>query len=385
MEIISEKLYTIETLTAIRHHLHAHPELSDQESGTSAFIIEKLKTCRPEKIVTGLGGTGVAAVFESSRAGKTILFRAELDALPILEQSEKNYRSGTPGCAHSCGHDGHMAVLLGLAGHLSENPLQHGRVILLFQPAEETGTGAAAVLADPQFEGIQPDAVYAFHNLPGFPKQQIVLTKSAFTASVKSIIIRLHGKTAHAAEPEHGANPALAIAEILNQTAQLSNNFPKHKDFKLITPIQIQMGGPNYGTSAGYGEVHLTIRTWREDSMDELSRQIEKIALEAGYRSGLEVDFEYLQEFAANKNNGTKADLVREVATENGLHITERGWPFKWGEDFGRFTQKWPGVQFGIGAGVDQAALHNPDYDFPDAILETGVKMFVGILQNEMR
>jgi amidohydrolase len=384
MHSIQDQKYSIETLTSIRQHLHAHPEIADQESETAAYIIEQLKACHPAKIITRLGGFGVAAVFDSGRAGKTLLFRAELDALPIQELSQRPYRSKREGCAHSCGHDGHMAVLLGLAGYLAGHPLPKGRVILLFQPAEETGTGAAAVLADPQFRELQPDAAYAFHNLPGFPANEIVVTKNAFTAAVKSMIIQLQGKTAHAAEPENGSNPALAIAEILMQSAQLSNNFREHRDFKLITPIHIHMGGPFYGTSAGAGEVHFTIRTWQEDSMDDLIQQITGIAEEAAERSGLKVHFSYLQEFAANKNHPEKSALVREVAGEAGFQIMEKEWPFKWGEDFGRITQLWPGSQFGIGAGEDQPALHNPDYDFPDEILSTGVEMFVRILQKEL-
>ena len=156
-------------LVDLRHRLHRRPEISGEERETAATIVEFLKPTGPDRIVTELGGHGVAAIYEGAEPGPTVLIRAELDALPIEELSDSDHRSEIPGKGHLCGHDGHMTILAGLARGLQRNPPQKGRAILLFQPAEETGAGAAAVMADPKFEEIVPDYAFSLHNRPGVP------------------------------------------------------------------------------------------------------------------------------------------------------------------------------------------------------------------------
>ena len=237
-------------LIHLRRHLHTYPEVSGQEYKTAQFVAARLRKYQPTILLEQVGGTGIIAIFDSGKEGKTLLFRAELDALPIQEVNDFAHRSVYPTISHKCGHDGHTTILLGLAQYIAKQPIQNGQVILLFQPAEEDGTGAEKMLADPKFKGIQPDYVFAFHNLPGYPLHQIVWKKGSFTAAVKSIIIELIGKTAHAAEPEKGINPTLAITEILAKTNALSNNQPDRQDFALITPVHIEMGSIAYGVSA---------------------------------------------------------------------------------------------------------------------------------------
>jgi amidohydrolase len=154
-------------LVAFRRQLHRQPELSGQEQETAAMILSALKALSPTGLVTGLGGHGVAAVFDSGKTGPTVLFRAELDALPIVEESGVAWTSLVPGTAHLCGHDGHMAMLVGLGRLLHRQPIESGRVVLMFQPAEENGSGARAVVADPHFADIAPDWAFAIHNEPG--------------------------------------------------------------------------------------------------------------------------------------------------------------------------------------------------------------------------
>ena len=370
----------IEELTAIRRELHAHPEVSGQEYETAKRIVRFLQQYQPDEIIEGLGGTGVAAIFNGKKEGPSILFRAELDALSIEEVNTFEHRSQIEGVSHKCGHDGHMTCLLGLAKKLGQERPDKGRAILLFQPAEEVGAGAQAVLDDKKFEAIHPDFVFAFHNLPGYPLNQIVVREGAFTAAVTSIIIRLRGKTAHAAEPEHGHNPALAIAEILTQMDGLSNNEPDRDDFVVITPIHVEMGKIYYGISAGYGEVRLTLRTWTQDELEKLKEKVVQIIQTTAERHHLRPEFEWTHFFHANENGSHSVQLIRQAAAANGLALTERARPFKWGEDFGLFTQKFKGAMFGIGSGEDSPALHNPDYDFPDEMIPVGVAMFFEIL-----
>ena len=381
---INPKLYleNVNTLLQIRRHLHAHPELSEEEYQTADTIIGFISKYSPTQIIEKVGGAGVVAVFDSGKKGETILFRSELDALPIQETNDFEYRSTVDGVSHKCGHDGHSTILIGLAKQLFEQPLEKGKVVLLFQPAEENGRGAKAVLEDPKFAEIQPDYVFAFHNLPGYPLNQVVIKEGSFTAAVKSIIIKFHGKTSHAAEPEHGVNPAISIAEILTKTNALSNNNPSRKDFAVITPIHIDMGKIYYGISAGYGELRLTLRTWTEEEMEILKIKILQIIKETSEMNSIKTEVDWTHEFIANQNNSESVTIIREAGLSENLSVKVREHPFKWGEDFGLFTQKYKGAMFGIGAGENTPALHNPDYDFPDEMLPVGVQLFYKIALN---
>ena len=369
-------------LIAIRKHLHAYPELSGEEFQTAKKVVGFVARYNPTSIIENVGGTGVLAIFDSRKKGPTVLFRSELDALPIQEINNFEHRSTVDHKAHKCGHDGHTTILIGLAKLLSEKPLKSGRVVLLFQPAEENGRGAKAVLADSKFASIQPDYVFAFHNLPGYPLNQVVVKRGAFTSAVKSIIIKLHGKTAHAAEPEHGINPALAIAEILTQTKLLSNNRPDRKDFAVITPIHIDMGKIYYGISAGYGELRLTLRTWTEEYLSALIKNVLHCVEVTSDNHQIKAEIDWTHEFATNLNQTEAVEIISKSALELQTSIVERAYPFKWGEDFGLFTQQFKGAMFGIGAGENTPALHNPDYDFPDEIIPIGVQLFYKIASN---
>lgn len=366
-------------LTQLRQLLHKTPELSGDEEETARRIQGFLKSYNPTHIMTGLGGHGVAAIYQYYNSEPTILVRCELDALPIEEVNTFGHRSQVPGVAHKCGHDGHMAMVAGLATLLSRNRPRKGRVVLLFQPSEEDGSGAERVIQDEKFREIEPDYVFALHNLPGFAKNDIVCKTGNFTAAAISMVIRLKGKTAHAGEPEMGINPSWALGEILQTIKEIQ--VPDSRDgFSLITPIQILLGEEAYGTSAGYGELRLTLRTWDNQTMTELKDLVEEKVTEIAGRHKLEISIDWLQEFPANVNAPDMTALIEEAAEINSLNFISRNEPFRWGEDFGHFTQRYRGAMFGLGAGKRTPALHNPDYDFPDDIIPAGVRMFKTII-----
>lgn len=366
-------------LVDFRKMLHANPEVSGQEYNTAKSVTQFLKTCKPDEIIENIGGTGILATFDSGKAGKSIMFRAELDALPIHETNKFEHCSLTPGVAHQCGHDGHTTSLLGLAKLFSNEKPISGKVFLLFQPAEEDSKGAKAMLADSKFQEMKFDYVFAYHNLPGFALNQIVVKNDSFTSSVKSIIIKLHGTTTHAADPEHGLNPALAIAQILQETDKLSNNDMTRDDFTVITAIHIEMGEIAYGTSAGYGEVRLTIRSWNENTMQKLVSKLLNCLDSASKKYKMPITHSWDDEFYANENDTNAVNIIREAAKSLNHDIFEREYPIKFGEDFGLFTQKFPGAMFGIGSGEKSPALHNQDYDFPDEILPHAIQLFHAI------
>jgi amidohydrolase len=370
----------IQPLVALRKEIHRFPELSGQEFETAQRIVNFLKPYEPNQIITDLGSTGVAAVYDFGDPETTIMIRCELDALPIQEVNTFEYRSVTDSVSHKCGHDGHMVIVVGLAEWLQNASLENVRIVLLFQPAEETGEGAPSILADENFEQIVPDYIFALHNLPGFPMHQIVTTGSEFTSTVQSVSIVLHGKESHAAEPENGLNPALAIAELIQQYNDIVVNDVRDDNFALITPVYGSLGSKDYGVSPADGELHLTIRTRAPQQMDELMNKIESIAAKVADKHKLSKELLWFDYFAATKNDAFCNKIIKESATENKLDSSSQDYPFKFGEDFGVFTQRYPGAMFGLGSGEETPALHNPDYDFPDEIIETGISMFKEII-----
>lgn len=385
MNLYSEKDHTeqeaLEALIKFRRYLHAHPEESGNEKMTAEAIASKLRELKPDELIERVGGYGLIAVFDSGIQGPAVLFRADTDALPIRETNDFDYRSETPGISHKCGHDGHSTILLGFAGILAKQRPERGKVILLFQPSEENGEGAAAVIQDARFKALQPDLAIALHNIPGYPVNSVIVRKGAFTAAVKSLIIRFQGKTSHAGEPENGLNPAMAMAEVIRRSENLSNNDPVRRDFTLITPIHMEMGEIAYGISAGEGVLRLTIRTWTDEIMKTLSDNLIKEINDVSASYGIPLETEWTHEFHANENDPQLVDLVTNIAQHQGLKVIFRETPFKWGEDFGIFTQKIRGLMFCYGAGEHTPALHNPDYDFPDEILSGAIGLFSGICQ----
>jgi amidohydrolase len=363
--------------------LHQYPEVSTEEVKTQERIISFLEEMGLTTIQK-IGHTGVLCTFDSGKPGKKILLRADTDALPIQEINDFPHASTISGVSHKCGHDGHTAIMCGVTKALTIAPILSGSVHLLFQPAEENGEGAKAVLADKNFD-FEPDYVFALHNLPGYELHEIVCREGSFTAAAKSIIIKLSGKTSHAAEPELGINPASAIGALISMFEEVSNTDVTASDFALATPIYIQMGELAYGVSAGAGEVHYTLRTWKNEVMDRFTKEIISITEQIAKQNKLNYTIEFTQEFASNQNDKEAVEQITAAAKINELKFIERPYPFKWGEDFGLFTEKYKGAMFGIGSGSNCPALHNPDYDFPDEIIPTGISMFTSIIKNILK
>lgn len=373
-------MITDNEIVLLRKELHQHPEISGEEFETKKRIIAFFDQLQPDQMVH-LGKTGVAFVFNGKAPGKTVMLRSELDALPIQEINTVDYVSKTAGKAHLCGHDGHMSIIAAAGKYYSNNRPEKGRVVLLYQPAEENGEGAKEVLADANFKQIEPDYAIALHNVPGYKKGQIVYKYGNFTPSVTSIIIKLTGKTSHAAEPHKGINPSLAISKITQQTLILARNIEDDEHYTVITPIYTHIGSKAYGTSAGYGETHFTIRTLSNERTKELTDKISALAENIAKEEQLTIAISFTEAFEANENNAEIVDIIKQTATENNFDTLEKPSPFPWGEDFGLFTVIYKGAMFGLGSGEDTPRLHNPDYDFPDEIAPIGTAMFINIAQ----
>ena len=374
-----DKLFDLDKIIELRHELHKYPELSDNEFLTSERIATFLSQYKNAEIIRGIGGNGLVCIFKGQEDGPSVLFRCDLDALPIDETNNFEYKSTEKGVSHKCGHDGHMAIVAGLADLFSKSLPKKGQAVLLFQPAEENGQGACRVINDEKFKKIKVDYALALHNLPRFPKGEIILKNGVFASASKGMIIKLMGKTSHAGEPENGNSPAIAMANIIKQLNDLPKKESVFSDFVLLTVIHARLGEVAFGTTPGYAEVMATLRTYSDKDMQVLTKESESIAKINAQKSNLKLELEYVEEFPATINNNETVKIIEDAAKSSPTNFQFRKTPLRWSEDFAYFTQEFKGAIFGLGSGENHSQLHNPDYDFPDDIIETGVEIFHNI------
>lgn len=369
-------------LTGFRRELHMHPEVSGEEVETARRIAAALEQMSPTRILTGLGGHGVAAVFDSGADGPTVLFRAELDALPIEELSDVPWVSQVAGKGHLCGHDGHMVMLLALGRLISRNPVEKGRVVLMFQPAEEDGSGARAVVADPAFKEIAPDWAFAIHVEPGRPFGFVATRAGLINCASQGLAITLTGKTAHAADPEDGVSPAQAVAQLIPALNGLGSGGELDDTFRLVTVTHIRVGEPTFGMAPGEAVIYATLRTTQDDAMEELVTRARSLSKTAAHEQGLSVSFAICDEFAASINDSKAADVACAAMEALGVAHGDVGLPMRASEDFGVFGWGAKSAMMCLGPGKDYAALHNPDYDFSDDLIPVGAAIFERIARD---
>ncbi|MCP5380940.1 MAG: amidohydrolase [Kordiimonadaceae bacterium] len=373
----------LKPLVDLRHRLHEYPELSGQEKKTASLMAKKLKELVPDELITGIGGYGVAARFNSANPGPCVLFRAELDALPIEEINDFPHRSKNSGISHKCGHDGHMSIIYGLAQMISNERPKQGSVILLFQPAEETGEGARAVVADPKYSMLKPDYCYALHNLPGHPLAEVLIRSGTFNCASRGMIVNLSGKTAHAAYPETGVSPALALAELLQVFPGLASTVNKN-ELLMTTTVHATMGERAFGTAPADAEFMVTLRSETNEGMDLLvakaTEQIKKTA--ADY--GLKYEIGWTDIFDASINDLECVENVARAAKNTAHTVCWLPEAFRWSEDFGAISASAKGAMFAYGAGEQRPQIHNPDYDFPDDLINSGMSIFFDLYKQHL-
>jgi amidohydrolase len=370
----------MDPFVALRHELHRHPELSGREAGTARRIVEHFRPLSPDRMIEGLGGHGVAVVFAGIEPGTTVHLRCELDALPIRESNRFAHRSTVDGVAHLCGHDGHMAILAAVGAELSRRRPQRGRAVFLYQPAEENGAGAAAVLADPRFREIAPDLSFAFHNLPGFPLGTLLLREGTFSCASRGMRVRLRGRTAHAAEPETGLSPQRTMTAIMAALEALPTRVGTGSAQTFVTIVGARLGASDgFGVTPGDAEVRATLRGETDAALDRLVGEAESAARGIAAEHGLGLDIECADDFRAVVNALRAVEIVRRAAGDTPIRTMEQ--PFRWSEDFGRFSAVAETALVGIGAGEEAADLHHETYDFPDALIPPGAALGVAIVR----
>lgn len=368
----------MEELIRLRHELHRNPELSGQERATAKRLRFFLSRYRPDELYSNIAGEGMVAVFNGKESGPTVLFRCDMDAIPVHETNNLKYKSNVPGVSHVCGHDGHMAIVSGLAIKFSEKPLARGRAILLYQPAEENGLGAKNSIERLRELDMLPNYAVALHNLPKHPKGQIILGKYTFSSASKGLIINLTGRNSHAAYPERGLNPSVAVAEIVQMLYGLTNNL-RFKDFVLVTIIHVNVGEVAFGTSPGSAVIMATLRAFDNDDMELVSGDAVALSTQIAQKYGLGISTSFTDEYPASVCSPELTSLVEDVCKERGRDVFYLNQPNRWSEDFAHFTNCCSSIIYGLGAGEDQPDIHSPDFDFPDDIIEDGVELMEAI------
>lgn len=378
-------------LAELRKYIHAHAELAFEESVTTNYIISFLKgLTNPPEIVSDVGG-GFLAIFDfnqgASNSAKTVIFRCELDAVPVLELNTFEHKSTNHGVSHKCGHDGHMAIVCGLALLLSDfySPPE-GKVVLLFQPAEETGAGAikmvdsnnsvlSSLIESPE------TSIFALHNTPGFPRGSIVLPHgNSFASASRGMHIKLQGATSHASQPHLGTNPALAMCNIIQALLAMPTMYIPYDQKALVTIVGAKAGDKAFGVSAGDAEVMATLRATTDTALEILVENGTKLVNGLAATYGLSVSISYEDVFAATINNSKCVEIVRQACNACSMDIFSMGEAFPWSEDFGIFLQKIKGAMFGLGMGEKHMQLHGELYDFSDSEIVPGVNMFASII-----
>ena len=370
-------------MCAWRRHLHACPETGFEEHETASFLGEKLNSFGLQ-VACGVGGTGVVATLQAGGEGCAIGLRADMDALQLQESNDVPYASRNPGKMHACGHDGHMAMLLGAARLLAALPDFHGTVHFVFQPAEEHGRGAKAMIADGFFERFPMDAIYGLHNMPGLPAGCFATRPGGILASEDNFVIRIQGRGAHAARPHMGVDPIVAGAEIVLALQTIVARKLDPTDQAVVSITEFITDGLRNALPG-----NVTLKGDTRSYLPAVQALIEQrmAAIAAGVCSahGATHEFEYTHEFEPTINSPDHVEIAvaaaRQVAGAD--HVDGNCAPVLASEDFGAFLAKVPGNFMFIGAGLAGekygTPLHNPRYDFNDGILRLGARYLAAI------
>jgi len=373
-------------LTAIRHDLHAHPEMLFQEERTARIVADECRRLGFE-VATGIARTGVVASLRVGASDKVIGIRADMDALPIQEQTNLPYASKYPGKMHACGHDGHTTMLLGLARYLAEARNFDGTVRLIFQPSEEDEGGAMRMIEDGLFTRFPCDRIFALHNLPGEPEGQIVVRPGPITASCDVLTIVIQGVGGHGALPHKSVDPVVATSSlVLALQTIVARNVDPHD------PAVVTVGAINGGSMAtvipAEVKILIGIRTVSKPVRELILGRIKDLATSHARSYGCTADVQMGVDswsYPAGFNTPAEAALVREVAIEMGqepARIDMRG-PFMFSEDFSAMQEVVPSCYFGLGAGPGPM-LHDPGYNFNDALLVKGPAFWARLVEKAL-
>ena len=358
-------------MTAWRRDFHRHPELAFEEHRTSARVAELLESFGLE-VHRGLGGTGVVGVLKRGRSERCIGLRADMDALPIDERTGVDWSSETPGVMHACGHDGHTAMLLGAARHLSSSGTFDGTIVFVFQPAEEKGGGARVMIEDGLFDQFPVERIFGLHNIPNAPVGRFALCKGPMMAAIDTFTMAVVSAGGHAAFP-HGAVDTVVIAtEVVSAMQSIVSRNLDPLDHAVLSITQIH-GGHADNVIPARVELGGCVRTFRTEVQNKIERRMEEILAGVSGAHGASHEFDYQRYYPATVNTAAEVEMAANAAREVGESVDAEMTPVMGSEDFSYMLQKKPGAFIFLGGGKG-SGLHTDQYDFNDEILVMGAR-----------
>ena len=367
-----------------RHHIHAHPETAFEETNTTKFIIEKLKSFGINELYTEFAPTGVVGIIKGNKDGRWIALRADIDALDIIEENKISYCSTIPGKMHACGHDGHTATLLGTAKYLSEHRDFAGTVVVIFQPAEENEGGARVMVENGLFERFPIEAVYGIHNQPNMKLNHFYVTHGPMMASYDVFEIKITGVGAHAAAPHLSKDTILTATQIVNGLQSIVSRNVDPLSSLVVSVTQIH-SGDTWNVIPQQAVIRGTVRTFDAQIQDMAENRIKQIATGIASTFEAKAEVDYQRRYPATINHAKQAEIAikaaKNVVGETDVIIDPT--PSMGAEDFAFMLKKIPGAYVWLGAGQG-ANLHNPAYNFNDEVLTTGVEYFIEIVKQEL-
>ncbi|MGJ8624037.1 MAG: M20 aminoacylase family protein [Yoonia sp.] len=382
MPVINRIADFTDDMTAWRRHLHMHPEIQFDCHETAGFVVERLREFGVDEIHEGIAQSGVVAIINGKTEGPTIGLRADMDALPMAEETGLDYASTVSGKMHACGHDGHTTMLLGAARYLAETRNFAGRVALIFQPAEEGGGGAEVMVQEGVLDRFDIKEVYALHNLPGAPVGSFHTTAGPIMAAVDTFHIHITGKGGHGAFPHETADPIVAAVGMVNAIQTIVSRNHKSAQELVVSVTQIHTGSAdNIIPEKAY--INGTVRTFDGSVQDMVRSRLEAIV--AGHAAAYDVQatLEYEVGYPATVNDAGKTAFAVDVASEITDAVDDAYPPEMGAEDFSYMLNARPGSYLFVGNG-DTAGLHHPAYDFDDAAAPAGASFFARLVERAL-
>jgi amidohydrolase len=375
-------------IQAWRRDIHEHPELLYDVHRTAAFVADRLREFGCDEVVTGLGRTGVVGVIKGRKpAGngeiKVIGLRADMDALPIEEETDLAYASRTPGKMHACGHDGHTAMLLGAARYLAETRNFAGEAVVIFQPAEEGGAGAAAMIKDGLMDRFAIDQVYGMHNGPGIPIGSFAIRSGPIMASTDAVDIRIEGLGGHAARPHKSIDSVMVGAQLVTALQSIVSRSVDPLESAVISICEFHAGNAR-NVIPQTAELKGTVRTLTAEVRELVEKRVREVVAGVAQITGAKIDLEYERGYPVVVNPASQTDLAtrvaKEIAGEANVHEMP---PLMGGEDFAYMLEQRPGAFIFCGNG-DSAGLHHPAYNFNDEAIVYGTSYWIKLVENTL-
>ena len=383
-EILKAAVRSHGTLTAWRHEFHRIPELAYKEHKTAARVSAILREIGIDEIHEGIGGTGVVGVIRNGDGG-CVALRADMDALPIAETAPLPYRSSHDGVMHACGHDGHMAMLLGAARYLAATRRFTGSIVLVFQPAEEGAAGARAMMDDGLLARFDFSAIHALHNMPGLPAGELAVGPGPVMAHIDTLSIAIHGRGGHAGMPHQARDAIVAVSNLVTALQSIVSRNVDPVSSAVITIGRIEGGSANNAV-AETAAIHGTVRYLEPELGGVLKSRIEAVAHGIAAAHHVAASVTYSTGRPATVNSAVEAACARQAASELSplLTVAARQTPILAAEDFGLFLKVRPGSMAFLGAGERVPQLHSPLFDFNDEILPAGMAYLARVAERTL-